>query len=229
MAYCPNCGGQIDGGTASCPHCGAASGASERPGSGEWNGGSRPDRESTRSEAPSPGGRRDDAGRQPQPAPTQQGRPADGNGGGGGGFGRRRLLAAGAGLVGLGGTGWYLFLRDDSPDSPLGVAERSWSTWADSDATAYQELFHSDSPERQQEYWNDVEYWAQFGPGEEVDWTIEEREVVERTAAEATVREVYRWETPDETVRITETIELRREGDDWKIWQFQESDVEPVS
>lgn len=228
MARCSSCGGQVDAGVASCPHCGAATGASEGPAPGEGTGDPHSDREPADRGAtpPAPGGRRSDAGQRPQ-TPRQE-RSAGDDGGQSTGFGRRRLLVAGGGLVGLGGAGWYLFLRDDSPDSPLEVVERSWSTWADGDVTAYQELFHPDSPERRQEYWSDPEYWAQLGPGEGVDWTIEEREVVDRTATGATVREVYLWDTPDETVRITETVELRTAGGDWKIWRFQEPDIEPV-
>ncbi len=243
MARCANCGGEAAEGARYCPDCGArlepndTSGhdSGNSPGEGP-SGGSPPEQPPSgggprgweqprsgrgqRAQGQGPGG----GGQRPPPQPQRP--PGDGQDGG---VSRRTLLAAGGGVVALAGAGagWYVFLR--GPGDPLQVLEQLWSTWENGDADTYQDLFHSDSPERQEEYWNDDQYWAEFGPGDGVDWTIEEREVVDRTETRATVREVYVWRQPDEpALRITDRLEFRTEGSEWKVWEITGQDVEEL-
>jgi hypothetical protein len=119
--------------------------------------------------------------------------------------------------------------QSSGPGDPLQVFERYWSTWENQNADAYRELFHSDSPERQKQYWNDDQFWAEFGLRDGVDWTIKERDLLESTETSATAREVYVWRPPDQpTVRITERWDLRTESSEWKLWEFVDQDVEEL-
>lgn len=136
---------------------------------------------------------------------------------------------AGGGVVAAAGAGagWYFFFR--GPGDPLAALERFWSTWEDQNADAYQGLFHSDSPERQEQYWDDDGYWADFGPSQGVDWTIEERELLDRTETRATAREVYIWRQPDQPrLRITDRYDLRTEDGEWKVWRIEGQNVEEL-
>jgi hypothetical protein len=129
-------------------------------------------------------------------------------------------------LAGAGG-GWYFFLREAG--DPLAVLERSWTAWENGNAEAYRQLYHSESPERETQYWNDDQYWADFGPSDGVDWTIEERELVNEAETRATAREVYTWRQPDQpTLRITDLIELQTENGEWKIWQLENQNTSEI-
>lgn len=233
MVRCQNCGGEAAEGARYCPDCGALLGPNGTSGHDQGAPGQDPSGEGAAERAHA---RQQETARQPQgqapggsdrgPPPQYQRPPGDGQDGG---LSRRKLLAAGGGVVALSGAGagWYFVLR--GPGDPLRVLDRLWSTWESGNADAYQGLFHSDSPERQEQYWNDDGYWANFGPGDGVDWTIEEREVLDRTETRATAREVYVWRQPDQpTVRITDRYDLRTEGGEWKVWEITGQDVEEL-
>jgi hypothetical protein len=129
----------------------------------------------------------------------------------------------------IGGDGSGSDEQSSGPGGPLQVLERLWITWENQNADAYQELFHTDSPERQKQYWNDDQYWVDFGPGEGVEWTIESRELLESTETSATAKEVYVWRQPDQpTFRFTDRYEFRVESDEWKIWEFEGQDAEEL-
>jgi len=127
------------------------------------------------------------------------------------------LAAAGVG-------GWYFFLRETGP---VAVARRSWEAWIAGDFEAYEQLVHTDSPLR--------DNWPQdiaenFGPPEGAELTVESRELVEQGETQATVREVYVWDPADGSAdRVTDDLELRTEEGDWRFWDVQNADVEPVT
>jgi len=144
----------------------------------------------------------------------------------GGAFGLSRRQLLGGAVVAAGGVGWYTFLRDDGSSGPTGVVKQTWSLWESGDLDAYRALFHSESPARQQ-LPSDP---AEFGPADGVSWTIEERTVTSKTESEAVVREVYRWDAPDqELIRVTDLYQLRIEDGEWKLWDIQFQDSEPVN
>lgn len=231
MVYCPNCGEQVSEGAVYCSNCGASltegddhattSEGPREPASGAGQERTDEYRQSGQSGPPAEYGSPPSASQPgpPEAPPTE----ADA------GISRRGLLAAGGGLVVLGGAGWFFFLRSDHPDSPEGVADRSWSTWANSDASGYRELFHPESPAR--DSW-DEEYWDNFGPGQGVDWSVENREIVEQSDSEAVLREVYLWnnrsDDSTEQVRITWRYRFRKDDGDWKIWDYEFVDEEPA-
>ena len=233
MVGCENCGSEVAEGVRYCPNCGTRLGGTATPGHGQGTPGQAPSSDGPG--APEQSQRRG-TDRQPQsqtPGGGDRGPPSQRQrspgGGADDGLSRRTLLAAGGGVVAAAGAGagWFVFLR--GPGDPLQVLERLWSTWEGGNADAYQGLFHSDSPERQEQYWNDDQYWAEFGPREGVDWTIEDREVIDRTETRATVQEVYVWRPPDEsTVRLTDRLDFRTESGEWRVWEITGQDVEEL-
>jgi hypothetical protein len=137
------------------------------------------------------------------------------------GVGRREFVAAGA-LAAAGAGGWYVFIREDEQSGPLTAVEASWSYWENGNADAYRALHHSESPEREESYWNDASYWAEFGMQEDVEWEIRERTFVERSETEAVIEEVYYWNTQDQDPqRITDRVHLRVEDGEWKLWRIE--------
>lgn len=140
-------------------------------------------------------------------------------------------------MLALGAGGWYLFLRETSPDDPMGVLERSWEVWEEGDFEAYDELVHSDSPMRAEEWWETIATGEEeFGLPDGVEWTLEEREQVEKTDDRAAIREVYIWHNPDpdwtdEEVRgrLTEIVRFRTEDGEWKVWDREQENWEDLT
>lgn len=244
MQYCNNCGEQVDDDATFCSNCGDAVTTTQEPRSGQ------PTRDRRDGRQPPPGQQRQppqggpdrQAGQpgasapQRQPRGQQQSRqqpqrgggpPPAGGGQGSGGPSRRHFLVGGAAAVALAGGGWYLFVRETYPDDPIGVVELEWEAWEESDFETYDEIYHSESPERDSEWWTQItEGDEEFGLEDGSEWTLEERELVEETADEATVREVYTIYRPnvegmDEEIygRATRLVTLRTEDGDWKIWE----------
>lgn len=180
MRRCQHCGSQVDQGAVYCSHCGGAVA------------GENSARDDTRRDQPpaEPGARvrterSGDERRQQQDSrrggPEHHRQETSG-------VGRQTLLVGGGGLLALGAGGWYLFLRDTSPDDPMGVLDRSWETWEDGDFEAYDELVHSDSPMRAEEWWEMMATGEEeFGLADGVEWTLEEREQVEKTNDRAAI------------------------------------------
>lgn len=222
MGRCWNCDTGVDGTATYCPNCGSAleDRTGESPATGQG------------SKAPPPGQaqgpRRGHNGRGERAAMRETGSGSASDSSvreeSQSGLTRRRLLAGAGSVVALGGAGWYVFLREDGSDQdgPKRVLAESWQTWEEGDIDAYRDLWHSESPERDEEYWNDPEYWAEFGRTDQVEWTIEEREVINKTDSRAYVREVYVWEntTRGSRWRFTEVLQLRTEDGEWHIYSW---------
>ena len=215
MVECSNCGAETRAGASFCSECGAELGA-ERAAAGE-DAAASGDREAAAS------GDREAAASGDGPELSEI---DAGTSGGSGGLSRRQLLGGGA-LVAAGAAGWYRFIRDDGASGPKSVVKRSWTTWENGNFEGYSETFHSESPDRDQ--FVDESQASDFGPSDGTEWAIEERTVVSQSESEATVREVYRFDAPDqEPRRFTDLYELRTEDGAWKIWAIQFEDSEPI-
>lgn len=118
-------------------------------------------------------------------------------------------------------------LGDSDSSDPIDVIEQRWSAWEDRDTDAYLDILHPDGP-----YYADVEAEMDNGDGEEVDpdeidWEIEDREVISEDDEEAVVEEVYVFDIPqDDPWRLTDRYTLRLEDGEWLIWDIQNIDFE---
>lgn len=217
VKYCPNCGADVGGQAAG----GAAQNAQGSPDAHDRPGGQGGAGGGSHQQTPQGQG---GGHRQPsrnQPAGTGQGPGASGSM-----LTRRRALAAGGGLAAIGAAGgWFFFLRDSG--GPVGVVEESWEAWEAGNLAAYRELHYPESPARQDLSDATPEEW---GAMEGTEYTMESREVREKTEGRAVVRETYVMRPSDGTNwRATWDVELRRHDGSWKIYEYRQQDSETLS
>lgn len=240
MYHCNNCGEQVDDGASFCPNCGDTITATPGSQSRESSPPNRQDeRQPPQEQTHQQGGQHAPDAQPPrsqpqgrQPAQQQPPHEVIGQGGDDGIDRRTLLIGGGAAAVALAGGGWYFFIRETYPDSPIGVVKLEWEAWAEGDVETYDEIFHSESPERDEDRWTAMMTGEEeLGPEEGVEWNIEQRNLDEKMAGEATVQEVYTWYNPDPEGmdeatygRLTDNVELRTEGGDWKMWRRNNTD-----
>lgn len=147
------------------------------------------------------------------------------------GLSRRTMIAAGGGAVAVAAGGSWVLSGRDSSTGPVDVVAESWETWADGDRAAYRALYHSESPKRETDWWNEVvtDPESDFGPDLGTDWTIENRTVIEQSEGRATVEETYTYtyvgaDAESRQYRYTYQIELRTEDGAWKLWEEEAID-----
>lgn len=145
---------------------------------------------------------------------------------------RRRdyLALAGVAMTALAGcAGSTETPLEENDDGPMAVVERYWEYLEAGDEAEFRGLFHSDSPERDREEWDDELFWEDEFPPEDVEWTSEERELLVQTDDDAVIREEYRWTDADGTTwRVVDRFEFRLEDEEWKIWEIQQELSEEV-
>lgn len=127
-------------------------------------------------------------------------------------FSRRQILVGGGvvGAIALVGA-WYRIIREPTP---IDVIKKWWRFYEAGNLDGAREVYHSESPT--QATYEEINK-KEFGPGEEVSWTIENRTLSIR-GKRASVRERYIWEDRTGRYRITDEINLRTEDGEWKIW-----------
>lgn len=136
----------------------------------------------------------------------------------------RRKCVAMIGTVGGLSIAGCLSLGDDPDDVVAAYA----TAWEEGDRQRADEIIHSDSPWRDDEWWLDDEH--DFGPTEEVTWwEFEEWEVTDESESVAIVRQISVWDISDEEpYRLTEDWELRTDDDEWKIWDVEHIETEEL-
>lgn len=114
----------------------------------------------------------------------------------------------------------------NSPESePTEVLRRNWEAYKNERTDEYIATYHSDSPKRETNPWENDDYW----PVEDSSFTIEEREVVDQTDAKTIVHEKVRGEVDGDTSTWWSVVELRTDGDEWKVWDYEDVASEPSS
>lgn len=136
---------------------------------------------------------------------------------------RRALLATmGVGAVSLAGCLGGGSESDPELSSPEAVLEQRWEAIEAEDPEAYRALYHSDSPHRDTEKWNDDEWWEKGFPGSSFAYGKPyHREIQSQTETEATVREDVVVEA-DGGLRRGFVYELRTENSQWRLWDRED-------
>jgi len=110
---------------------------------------------------------------------------------------------------------------EEVPEEIEAVLDQKWQAQKENDPETYQSLYHSDSPIRDEDWWNDDDYWGDTFEefSNDFEYTIEARELLAKTEVEATVQEVvtrsHRRMPEPSTLQITYEIEV--EDNEWHI------------
>lgn len=112
-------------------------------------------------------------------------------------------------------------------DDPEDAVSEYATAWEEGNRERIDDIIHSDSPWREDEWWLDDN--RSVGPQEGVEWEIEEYEITEESESEVTVRETSVWDYPErDPERLTFDWNLRTEDDAWKIWDTETVDTETL-
>lgn len=205
-AYCHNCGNEVASDPASEPTDSDTSSASQEPAAGE----SQPPQ--------SPDSAAGEAAPQADQAATAE---ADSSG-----IGRREVIFGGA-LLGAIGIAWFVFGRDDDGHEAMSVYEQLWDAWDEGDADTYRNLVHSESPLRDEGWWDDDAYWEQLGPGPDEDYDTVSREVVTETDSVVIIEEQYAWQHPEwDDGCFTDRYEFRLDDGSWRYYDVEHVEQE---
>lgn len=99
-------------------------------------------------------------------------------------------------------------------DDPAAALEDFLAAYEAGDGEAADEVIHSDSPWRQDEFWLEDD-WG----GQEESTTVDERTLREESDENATLERTVEWTDGDG--REVEEWALRTEDGEWKIWELR--------
>lgn len=213
--YCNECGNQLRAGVSHCGRCGAAQPPKERPPARERRG-----RQETRQ--PRQGARQTrEQRRGRQPSAGRRGRDNSTSGVvilvAALGVGFFLLIAAPVLATFVLGLGDSVEDTDVSRSQPEDVVESFLQAALDDDPQDAREQAHSDSPVAAE--LDDGTGGFSF-PSDASDATVVDSAVVEEGDERTVIDAEVRWENSERTSTELVTVELRREGDQWKVWTF---------
>jgi hypothetical protein len=217
MVACSDCGGVVEGGATTCPHCGSAMRETQQR--------QQPGRQSNRGQG-QPGNHQAPQGQQPeqprgqrpQNQPHEQPRQRSQD------TSRRTLLkyGGGAAVVGIGGFLAFDALTGSRPRGPVALTEAYYRALDAGDDQKARSLLHPEGPQRRT--FSSDGFW--FAPA--VDISIDSTEVLaeedDRATVEADVTMVATGEDGETLFdeSLLSRLELRTEAGQWRIWNVRQ-------